>query len=169
VAGLRRLAELLRAEGGILAQLALPLDGEAPAAGPGAVAASGPRAAGREGEYELFVETIYEGFLLHYATPRLLRRTTTPALKVLAGDRLYALGLARLVALGDIAAVQEMADVLTIGASAYAVGNGELAEAVWWAGARAIGWGPTADHRRAKTLALAGDPEALAAFHKCLQ
>lgn len=167
MAALRRLAELVRAEGGILAELALPSFRE-PADRPGRIAAAGPRAAGREEEYELFIETIYEGFLLHYATPRLLSSAATPAVKVLAGDRLYALGLARLVALGDVEAVREMADVLTIGAQAQAVGNRELAEAAWWAGAQAIGWGSSEAHRHAKTLALAGSPGAAEALRKCM-
>ena len=63
--------------------------------GPGRLAASGPRAAADPGEYELLVEAIYEGYLLHYAESRLLA-SEDPNLALLAGDRLYALGLERL-------------------------------------------------------------------------
>ena len=85
-------------------------------------------------------------------------------LGLLAGDRLYALGLARLVALGDIAAVAELADTITLSALAQGAGEPELAEAVWEAGARAVGWGSSEAHRRAKELVLAGSPEAIEAM-----
>ena len=62
-------------------------------------------------------------------------------LRLLAGDRLYAIGLARLVALGDTAAVAELADTITLSALAQGAGGDQLAEAVWAAGARAVGWG----------------------------
>ena len=85
-------------------------------------------------------------------------------LRLLAGDRLYALGLSRLVALGDVPAVSELADLITISARAQESGERELAEAAWMAGARAIGWGASEEHQRAKELAFAGSPETLVAL-----
>jgi hypothetical protein len=85
-------------------------------------------------------------------------------LRLLAGDRLYALGLARLVRLGDIEAVAELADVIALSALAQGAGNPRLAAAVWDAGARAVGWGASAPHEQAKALARAGSPDALAAM-----
>ncbi len=85
-------------------------------------------------------------------------------LGLLAGDRLYAIGLARLVALGDTPAVAELADTITLSALAHAAGDPELAAAVWSAGARAVGWGPSDAHRRAKELVAAGAPGALEAM-----
>jgi hypothetical protein len=82
----------------------------------------------------------------------------------LAGDQLYAIGLARLVALGDTAAVAELADTITLSALAHGAGEHGLAEAVWAAGARAVGWGTSDAHRRAKDLAFAGAPNAIAAM-----
>jgi hypothetical protein len=123
--------------------------------------AAGPRAREAPAEYELLVETIYEGYLLHYGAPRLLC-PAEPDLGLLAGDRLYALGLARLVAVGDVVAVGELADVITLTALAHGSGSPELAQAIWDAGARAVGWGPCEEHARAKALARAGSPEALA-------
>jgi len=160
---LARLAELLHERGGLVADL-LP-GGEAPAAagGPPQLAASGPRAAGRAEEYELVLEAIYEGYLLHYGTPRLLRPPEAD-LGLLAGDELYALGLARLVALGDLPAVVELADVIALTSLAQGDGQAELARAVWTAGARAVGWGSTDAHRDAKALARAGAPRALEAM-----
>ena len=161
---LERLRALLAAEGGLVAGLlSCETDGD-PSSGNGALgiaqlAASGPRAEGRREQYELLIETIYEGYLLHYHAPRVVRAPEDD-LGLLAGDRLYALGLARLVELGDIEAVAELADVITLTALAHGAGNADLADAVWTAGARAIGWGASADHERAKALIRAGSPDA---------
>jgi hypothetical protein len=135
----------------------------APVAGPAQLAASGPRVDGRGADYELLVEAIYEGYLMHYHAPRVVRPPEDD-LGLLAGDRLYALGLARLVKLGDIEAVAELADVITLSALAQGSGNLELADAVWMAGARAVGWGASPQHDRAKALARAGSPDALGAL-----
>jgi hypothetical protein len=160
---LARLRLLLQAEGGLIAEL---LVSEAPSdrtPGPAQAAVAGPRVDGQAGEYELLIETIYEGYLLHYHSPRVVR-VPEQDLGLLAGDRLYALGLARLVALGDIEAVAELADVIALSALAHGAGNPQLAGAVWSAGARAVGWGASAPHERAKALARAGSPDALAAM-----
>jgi hypothetical protein len=87
-----------------------------------------------------------------------------PDLGLLLGDQLYALGLTRLAALGDLEAIAELADVISIVAQAHATGDGELAAAVWEAGAVAIGWGQSAAHASAKALARAQDPGAAAAL-----
>jgi hypothetical protein len=162
---LERLRAMLLAEGGLMASLVdASSDGFAAApAGPAQLAASGPRVDGRGADYELLVETIYEGYLLHYHVPRVVRPSEQD-LGLLAGDRLYALGLARLVKLGDIEAVAELADVITLSALAQAGATPELAEAVWMAGARAVGWGASPQHDRAKALLRAGSPDALAAL-----
>jgi hypothetical protein len=162
--GLERLRTLLREQGGLMATL---VEGDAapgPAvASPARIAARGPRAAGRREEYELLLEAIYEGYLLHYGSPRVVRAAEAD-LGLLAGDQLYAIGLARLVALGDTAAVAELADTITLSALAHGGGEQGLADAVWAAGARAVGWGSSDAHRRAKELAFAGAPEAIEAM-----
>jgi hypothetical protein len=127
------------------------------------LAAAGPRAEGRREQYELLIETVYEGYLLHYHSPRVVRPAEDD-LGLLVGDRLYALGLARLVRLGDIEAVAELADVITLSALAHAAGAPELADAVWQAGARAVGWGASPRHDHAKALTRAGSPDALDAM-----
>jgi hypothetical protein len=132
----------------------------------GRLAASGPRAASDPAEYELLVEAIYEGYRLHYGRPRLIV-TSDRNLALLAGDRLYALGLERLVALGDLTAVRELADVITLCALLAARGAGASCEALWIACARAVGYGPSDEHERVKALLRDGDPEggpALAAL-----
>jgi hypothetical protein len=165
--GLERLAGLLSEQGGLLASLLVDRGSGGVLAngvvGPAQLAASGPRVAARSAEYELLLEAIYEGYLLHYGSPRLLRPAEAD-LGLLAGDQLYALGLARLVALGDLAAVAELADVITLTALAHGAGRDDLARATWSAGARAVGWGPSERHSRAKALARAGEPAALEAM-----
>jgi hypothetical protein len=168
VGGLARLQRLLRGEGGLIATLVdsiATVDGPAggPASSPALVAAEGPRAEGRREEYELLVEAIYEGYLLHYGSPRVVR-TPEADLGLLAGDQLYAIGLARLVDLGDTLAVAELADTITLSALAQGAGEQDLADAVWAAGARAVGWGSTDAHGRAKDLVFAGAPEAIEAM-----
>jgi hypothetical protein len=187
VRSLERLRALLREQGGLIASLLAPAAGHAAGGGdsPAARASGGPRAAGRREEYELLVEAIYEGYLLHYGAPRVVL-APEPDLRVLTGDQLYAIGLARLVALGDTAAVAELADTITLSALAHGragaaadadgsasraaaapgspVSGHELAAAVWAAGAHAVGWGSNEAHRRAKDLAFAGAPGAIEAM-----
>jgi hypothetical protein len=114
-------------------------------AGPGlgAAAAAGPRIVANRAEYELLVEAIYEGYLLHYGAPRVVRPDGDD-LALLAGDALYALGLQRLAALGDLDAVAELADVIALCARAHADGRPDLAAAAWEAGAHAVGHGRNA-------------------------
>ena len=162
---LERLRSLLLEEGGLMSGLVLVEDlAGPPAHGPAQVVAAGPRAEGSSAEYELLVETIYEGYLLHYHAPRVMREHEAD-LGLLAGDRLYALGLARLVGLGDIEGVAELADVITLCALAHGGGQPELAAGIWMAGARAVGWGASPEHEQAKALVRAGSPDALAALH----
>jgi hypothetical protein len=173
------LREALLDHGGTLADALDPIEsepGSAPGearsptapdvdAGAGApqLAAGGPRAHGRERDYELLLEMILEGSLLHYGAPRLVR-STDPDLALLLGDQLYALGLARLAELGDLDAVAELADLISLLAQARAASDPGLADAVWQAGAAAIGWGATPAHTAAKALARAGDPRAAEAL-----
>jgi hypothetical protein len=176
---LERLRELLHEEGGLIAALVgARLDGEvarldsadgANGAGgedvesPARIAASGPRTERQAEQYELLVEAIYEGYLLHYGAPRVVRAADAD-LRVLAGDRLYAIGLARLVELGDTRAVAELADTITLSALAQGAGDAALADAVWAAGARAVGWGSSDLHACAKDLVAGGSPQAFEAM-----
>jgi hypothetical protein len=86
--------------------------------------------ASRGAEYALVVEAVYEGYLLHYGTPRLLAGHDED-LALLAGDYLYALGLDRLAALGDSRAVTRLADLIADCARLHAEGRGETAAALW--------------------------------------
>ena len=130
---------------------------------PVALAASGPRAAAHRADVELAVTAVLEGCLLHYGRPRALQ-IDDPDLALLAGDRLYALGLDRLAAAGDLGAIAELADIIALSAQAHAAGDAELALAAWHAGAAAIGWGEDGATGAAKALARAGDPRAVEAL-----
>src|SRR6201987_2978490 len=140
--GADALREALHREGGTVASALRPGGAEADLTGPGPaqLAATGPRTRGREREYELLLEMILEGYRLHYAEP-LVVRPDDPDLALLLGDQLYALGLARLAALGDVEAVAELADVISLVAQAHSAADPELAGAAWEAGAVAGGWG----------------------------
>lgn len=160
------LVAALRAQGGLLAELAHPPANDRPQEpGPPQIAANGPRTAGREAEYELLLEMILEGSRLHYGGARVVH-TDDRDLALLLGDQLYALGLERLSALGDLDAVAELADVISLLAGAHAAGEPDLAEAVWDGGAVAVGWGPTDAHKDAKKLARAVDSRAIEALRK---
>lgn len=129
----------------------------------GALAASGPRAAEAPGEYTVLVEAIREGYLLHYEEPRLIEGADGD-LRLLAGDYLYALGLEKLAARGDLDAVRELADLISLSAQVHAE-NGEgspaaLVAALWLAAMVAVGAGSTPEHERAKEAVRGAEPDA---------
>lgn len=160
--GVSALQAALFEKGGELAALSAD-PAEIEGAGPPQLAASGPRAAGHPDEYELLLEMIIEGAHLHYGPQRVVR-TDDPDLALLLGDHLYALGLARLADLGDLDAVAELADVISLAAQAHSGADPDLADAVWEAGAVAVGWGASEPHRRAKARARAHEPGATTAL-----
>jgi hypothetical protein len=169
--GAQALREALREQGGTVAGVLgdapapparSPAPGPGPALtrpGPAQVAVAGPRTRGREQEYELLLEMILEGYRLHYDEP-LVVRPDDADLALLLGDQLYALGLSRLAALGDLEAVAELADVISLAAQAHSAADPDLAHAAWEAGAIAVGWGASEAHERAKAQARAHEPDA---------
>jgi hypothetical protein len=130
---LAELAELLRAEGGLIG--AVVSDPQS-----GADESLGAAVAGRGPEYPLVLEAVREGHLLHYGEPRVVR-TDDADLALLAGDRLYALGLARLADLGDVESVAILGDLISACARAHAEGRDEDAGDAFVASARAIAAG----------------------------
>jgi hypothetical protein len=86
----------------------------------------------------LFVlETVYEGYLLHYGSPRAFTRMDED-MRLLGGDALYALGLSRLAEAGDLDAVTELSDLISLTATAHAEGRPDVADELWLASARAL-------------------------------
>ncbi len=124
----------------------------------GQLAAAGPRAAAAPAEYALVVESVREGYLLHYGEPRLLAGHDSD-LALLAGDYLYALGIERLAALGDSGAVRELADLISLCAQLHAEGRATSeAPGLWRDSATAVGQGPSEAHEAAKLALRAGGP-----------
>jgi hypothetical protein len=109
---MRSLAETLRDEGGLLAGV-VGGDGAAPT-----------------DELAFVLQAIREGYELHYGEGFVVR-TEDRDLALLAGDRLYALGLARLAELGDLRAIGILADLIAVCAQAHAEQAPERAEAAW--------------------------------------
>ena len=109
-----------------------------PALAPYVLPGSGRPRFGKELGERLFVlEAVYEGYLLHYGEPRLFGGMDGD-LRLLAGDALYALGLARLAERGDLPAVAELSDLISRSAQAHAEGRGADAEALWDASASVL-------------------------------
>ncbi len=129
----------------------------------GALAAAGPRAAEAPDEYLLLVEAIREGYLLHYESSRLIQGAD-PDLRLLAGDYLYALGLERLAARGDLDAVGELADLISLVAQIHAEGEpgppDDLVRALWLAATAAVAAGASPEHLEAKEKLREGYPDA---------
>jgi hypothetical protein len=109
--------------------------GEDPVFGP--LAAAGPRAATAPAEYSLVVESVREGYLLHYGGPRLLAGHDAD-LALLAGDYLYALGIERLAALGDAEAIRELADLISSCAQLHAEDRADEVPGLWQKSVAAI-------------------------------
>jgi hypothetical protein len=160
---LERLRAVIEAEQGPLAE-ALVEPSRVPDADQsfGSLAAAGERARSDPREYALLLESILEGYLLHYARGRILE-PSDPDLRLLGGDYLYALGLSRLAELGDLEAVGELADLISLCGQAHARAGEENAAAPWrltaglWAlAALAVGGGGAwREQREAKRLARA--------------
>ena len=81
------------------------------------------------------LEAVYEGYLMHYGEPRAFTGMDDD-LRLLAGDALYALGLARLAESGDLEAVAVLSDLISASAQAQAEGRPEDAEALWESSSR---------------------------------
>jgi len=160
VSVLERLADLVRQDGGLLAD-ALHADGgwDRLRTPYGDAVARGPRADGHPADLPLVLEAVREGYLLHYGAPRLMSRDDDD-LALLAGDRLYALGLERLAAAGDLVAVAALSDLIALSAQAQSSRDPALADAVWAAGCAEVGWGPSDALQAAKNGAVAGENDA---------
>jgi hypothetical protein len=84
-----------------------------------------------DGRFDDFVlEAVHEGYLMHYEEPNGFDGMDED-LALLAGDSLYALGLARLAEEGDLAAVAMLADLITNCAKAHADGEPGMAADLW--------------------------------------
>jgi hypothetical protein len=161
---LNELATRLRAEQSVISPHVGDPDGHVPALG--SLVANGPRAAGAPSEYAILFESIREGYLLHYARPRVVNGADED-LALLAGDYLYARGLERLAALGDLEAVRELSDLISLVAQLHAgggTGPEDGAAALWLASAVTVAAGEPPAHAEAKAALREGRPDAARAL-----
>ena len=107
-----------------------------------------------EDRYALGLETIYEGYLVHYGTSRLFAPTDQDT-ALLLGDYLYAHGLVRIAACGEVDAVADLAELISLSSQLRAEGTGGDG-ALWAATAALLGAGRELDPPRA-ALRLRGD------------
>ena len=119
-----------------------------PALAPYAVSDPGPgRFVDVGGTRGFVLEAVYEGYLMHYGEPRAFIGMDDD-LRLLAGDALYALGLARLAESGDLEAVAVLSDLISATAQAQAEGRPADAEALWESSSAAlVGLSPPAPPR----------------------
>jgi hypothetical protein len=110
-----------------------------------------------EARYALGLETIYEGYLVHYGRPRLFAPADDDT-ALLLGDYLYAHGVARISALHGVAAVADLSELISLCSQLRAEeadGDGPL----WAATAALLGRGELDEARTA--LRLHSDPTLL--------
>jgi hypothetical protein len=98
-------------------------------------------------EHALGLETIYEGYLVHYGRSRLFAPIDGDT-ALLLGDYLYAHGLVRVADTGDVAAVADLAELISLCAQARAEGRDGVGQA-WAATASELGVGGLELARRA--------------------
>jgi hypothetical protein len=100
-----------------------------------------------EERYGLGLETIYEGYLVHYGRPRLFAPADEDT-ALLLGDYLYAHGLVRIAEVGSVEAVADLAELISLCAQLRAdsaPGDG----AAWAASAALLGTGELDEPRLA--------------------
>ena len=124
--------------------------------------------------HALGVETIYEGYLVHYGRSRLFAPGDDDT-ALLLGDYLYAHGLVRIAATGSVAAVHDLAELISLCAHSRAEER-DGDSSVWAATAALLGEGVLDGPRSAfrdsgdpslleQAARLAGGPEAVERAH----
>ena len=110
-----------------------------------------------EDRYALGLETIYEGYLVHYGRPRLFAPPDDDT-ALLLGDYLYAHGVARISSLHDVAAVADLAELISL-CSQVRAEDSDSDGPLWAATAALLGRSALDDARTA--LRLHADPQPL--------
>jgi hypothetical protein len=117
-----------------------------------------------EGRFALGLETIYEGYLLHYGRSRLFAPADRDT-ALLLGDYLYAHGLVRIAELHDVDVIMDLAALISLCAQLRAEerqGDGEA----WAATAALLGEAPLATGRDAREVAEPAAVERALAAHR---
>jgi hypothetical protein len=113
-----------------------------------------------ERRFALGLETIYEGYLVHYGSPRLFAPLDADV-ALLLGDYLYAHGLVRIASFGETDAVADLSELISL-CSQLRAENADGDGVLWAASAAMLGAGPRLDDARS-ALRLRGDPAPLEA------
>jgi hypothetical protein len=112
--------------------------------------------------FALGLESIYEGYLLHYGRPRLFAPADSDT-AILLGDYLYAHGLVRIAALGNVTVVADLAELVSLCAQLRA--EGRQGDGAAWAGTVALlGAGDGRLEAARAALRLRQDPSQLLAL-----
>jgi hypothetical protein len=98
--------------------------------------------------FALGLETIYEGYLVHYGRPRLFEPGDGDT-ALLLGDYLYAHGLVRIAEQENVEAVADLAELISLCAELRAGPRGEDDGVAWAATAALLGSGWLDDARTA--------------------
>jgi hypothetical protein len=115
-----------------------------------------------EQRFALGLESIYEGYLLHYGRPRLFAPDDSDT-AILMGDYLYAHGLVRVAAQGDVTVVADLAELVSLCAQLRA--EGRSGDGAAWAGTVALlGSGDGRLEAARAALRLQSDPSQLLAL-----
>jgi hypothetical protein len=112
-----------------------------------------------EERYAVGIETIYEGYLLHYGRSRLFAPPDADT-ALLLGDYLYAHGLVRVASFGNVVAVSDLGELISVSAQRRADDAGGDG-AAWAATAALLGRGGLDAARDA--FRLGGEADALLA------
>ena len=110
--------------------------------------------------YALGLETIYEGYLVHYGRPRLFAPTDRDT-AILLGDYLYAHGLVRVAEHEDVTAVANLAELISL--CSLLQGEQQGGDGPLWAAHAALLAGGGLDEARV-ALRDRGDPAPLLAL-----
>ena len=113
--------------------------------------------------YALGLETIYEGYLLHYGRSRLFEPDDRNEV-ILLGDYLYAHGLVRIAALGEARVVLDLAELISLCSQLRAepAGPGGADAEAWAATAASLGDANGRLEAARAALRDQGDPDPLA-------
>jgi hypothetical protein len=117
-----------------------------------------------EDRFAVGIETIYEGYLLHYGRARLFAPADDDV-RLLLGDYLYAQGLVRVSRLGDVAAVADLAELISL--CAHLRADGRPGDGAAWAATAALLGRGMLDEARDE-LRTTGDPAALLELTRCV-
>jgi hypothetical protein len=112
-----------------------------------------------EPRFALGLETIYEGYLVHYGLPRLFAPPDQDT-ALLLGDYLYAHGLVRIADFGEVGAVSDLSELISL-CSQLRAEDGQGDGGLWAATAALLGTAALDEPRAA--LRLRGDGAPLEA------